>query len=127
MILGWRIDRIFFVYGKGVQRDLHGGKRINFFFNKERNGRYGNRMLFDIVLLLLSMHVYLFLLRREEKSATFVDLEKNMICRKQVSLKVLKRLHRNFILCIIEKIVSNSKLFYGIFYLKRVMLRKSCL
>lgn len=41
MIPGWRIDRIFFVYGKGVQRDLHGGKRINFFSNKGRNGRYG--------------------------------------------------------------------------------------
>lgn len=73
---------------EGVQRDLHGGKRINFFFFFSTKGRAVWKPDVIRYSVVIAFDAYLSLLRREKKSATFrVDLGKNMIRRKQVSVK----------------------------------------
>lgn len=100
------------IQGKGEE------KRINFFFffstKGETEGRYGNRMLFDIVLLLLSIHAYVSVpFAKGEKERHFRRFgKKYLICRKQVSLKVIKRLRRNFVSCyLVSSFRSREKLY----------------
>lgn len=71
-------------------------------------------MLFDIVLLLLSIHAYVSVpFAKGEKERHFRRFgKKYLICRKQVSLKVIKRLRRNFVSCyLVSSFRSREKLY----------------